>query len=267
MLDRIDLERYSRQLPILGARGQVELVKKHVAVVGLGGLGSLAAIYLVAAGIGRLTIVDMDRVEVNNLNRQILFTERDVGEPKALVAAKRLSELNPLVEVEAFQGRLTRDNAEEVLAGADVVVDGLDDWRTRLVIDEYAWSTGIHYVHAAVDGLQGQVMVVKRGETPCLACIAPRPLPPPGCVSALGAAIGMVASIETLEAIKIASGIGRPAYSRLIIVNAAEPSVEEVTLSKSMDCRECRERVSTEENTPARARGLHEGTRPAGINA
>jgi molybdopterin/thiamine biosynthesis adenylyltransferase len=169
-LDRIDVVRYSRQLPLLGALGQLRLLETSVAVVGLGGLGSLVSLYLAALGVGKLVIVDYDVVGVENLNRQILYTTDDVGKSKALVAERRLRELNPLVEVEARNVKITRDNVAEALEGADIVVDGLDDWRTRLVLDEYTWETGKPYVHAAADSYYGQVTVMQRGVTTCLRC-------------------------------------------------------------------------------------------------
>jgi molybdopterin/thiamine biosynthesis adenylyltransferase len=242
-LDRIDVVRYSRQLPLLGALGQLRLLETSVAVVGLGGLGSLVSLYLAALGVGRLIIVDYDVVGVENLNRQILYTTDDVGKPKALVAERRLRELNPLVEVEARNVKITRDNVAEALEGADIVVDGLDDWRTRLVLDEYAWETGKPYVHAAVDSYYGQVTVIQRGVTTCLACITPKPIPEPGCRAIVAPTVGITASIEVMEVLKLATKIGQPSYNKLIVIDSLKPSIDEVPLKPTTDCTKCREKL------------------------
>jgi molybdopterin/thiamine biosynthesis adenylyltransferase len=242
-LDRIDVVRYSRQLPLLGALGQLRLLETSVAVVGLGGLGSLVSLYLAALGVGRLIIVDYDVVGVENLNRQILYTTDDVGKPKALVAERRLRDLNPLVEVEARNVKITRDNVAEALEGADIVVDGLDDWRTRLVLDEYAWETGKPYVHAAVDSYYGQVTVIQRGVTTCLACITPKPIPEPGCRAIVAPTVGITASIEVMEVLKLATKIGQPSYNKLIVIDSLKPSIDEVPLKPTTDCTKCREKL------------------------
>jgi len=242
-LDRIDLVRYSRQMPLLGALGQVRLLESTVAVVGLGGLGSLVSLYLAALGVGRLIVVDYDVVGIENLNRQILYTTDDVGKPKALVARERLKSLNPLVEVEARNDRVTRDNVGEVLGDADIIVDGLDDWRTRLVLDEYSWETGKPYVHAAVDSYYGQVTVFQRGVTTCLACITPKPIPEPGCRAIVAPTVGIAASIEVMEVLKLITKIGQPSFNKLIVIDALKPSIEEVPIKPTMDCSKCRERL------------------------
>jgi molybdopterin/thiamine biosynthesis adenylyltransferase len=242
-LDRIDVVRYSRQLPLLGALGQLRLLETSVAVVGLGGLGSLVSLYLAALGVGRLIIVDYDVVGVENLNRQILYTTDDVGKPKALVAERRLRDLNPLVEVEARNVKITRDNVAEALEGADIVVDGLDDWRTRLVLDEYAWETGKPYVHAAVDSYYGQVTVIQRGVTTCLACITPKPIPEPGCRAIVAPTVGITASIEVMEVLKLATKIGQPSYNKLIVIDSLKPSIDEVPLKPTTECAKCREKL------------------------
>lgn len=242
-LDRIDLVRYSRQLPLLGAMGQVKLLESNVAVVGLGGLGSLVSLYLAAMGVGRLIIIDFDEVGVENLNRQILYTTDDIGRPKALIAEKRLKSLNPLVEVEARNVKVTRENVDEILGDADIIVDGLDDWRTRLIIDEYAWETGKPYVHAAVDSYYGQVTVFQRGITTCLACITPKPIPEPGCRAIVAPTVGIAASIEVMEVVKLVTKVGQPLYNRLIVINALRPSIDEVQLKPTMDCGKCREKL------------------------
>jgi molybdopterin/thiamine biosynthesis adenylyltransferase len=242
-LDRIDIVRYSRQLPLLGAAGQVKLLESKVAVVGLGGLGSLVSMYLAALGVGKLIVVDYDEVGVENLNRQILYTTDDIGKSKATVAGERLKALNPLVEVEARNARITRDNVAEVLEEADIIVDGLDDWKTRLVLDEYAWETGKPYVHAAADSYYGQVTVIQRGVTTCLACITPKPIPEPGCRAIVAPTVGITASIEVMEVLKLATKIGQPLYNKLIVIDSLKPSIDEVPLKPTTECAKCREKL------------------------
>lgn len=239
-LEKIDLIRYSRQIPVLGASGQLKLLESKVAVVGLGGLGSLISMYLAAMGVGKLIIIDHDIIGVENLNRQILYSTGDVGKPKAEVAGRKLSDLNPLVEVEARNIKVTRDTVGEALKGADIVVDGLDDWRTRLVIDEYIWERGIPYVHAAADTYYGQVTVIVPGKTTCLACITPKPIPETGCRAIVAPTVGIVASIEVMETLKLVTGMGQPSMNKLIVVNALKPSIEEVSIRPDIDCGECR---------------------------
>ncbi|MEB3860336.1 MAG: HesA/MoeB/ThiF family protein [Desulfurococcales archaeon] len=248
VFDKIDLERYSRQLPMLGASGQVELASSTVAVVGLGGLGSLVSYYLAAAGVGRLVVVDGERVELNNLNRQILYTTRDVGEWKADVAARRLGELNPDIEIVAHRQMVDGDNAEELLGEADVIVDGLDDWRARIVLDYYSQETGKPLVHGAVDGFYGQMTVIVPGKTPCLACLAPRDLGYRGCRAALGASVGLVAVLEALDTIKLLTKRGNPSIGRLLIVDALNTRIEEIPL-KPVECQPCRERLLQQAST------------------
>ncbi len=236
------LARYIRQLGILGIDGQETLSRARVAVVGLGGLGSAAAYYLAAAGVGELILVDGDSVELHNLNRQILYDEADVGLPKALLAAKRVRAFNQDVRVRPVQARLVASNTAEVLGEADVIVDGLDNWEARLALDEYAWDHGIPLVHAAVERWHGQLTVVKRGVTSCLACLAP-PRPRRRCVSIIGPAAGLLGLMEAMEAIKVLTGIGEPAYNKLVVVDAMAPSIDVVPL-KPVACEECRSRLA-----------------------
>ncbi|MEN2999291.1 MAG: HesA/MoeB/ThiF family protein [Acidilobaceae archaeon] len=241
-LDKIDIVRYSRQMPLLGAIGQIKLLESRVAVVGLGGLGSLVSLYLASLGVGKLLLVDPDKVGVENLNRQILYSTEDVGRPKARTAAQRISALNPLVDVESYEEKVTTENVDELLAGAEIIVDGLDEWGARLVLDRHAWEKGKTLVHGAAESYYGQVTTVKRGKSNCLACIAPKPLPDRGCRGIVAPTVGLVASLEVMEALKVITGIGEPSYNRLLIVDARRPSVEELPL-KPMRCEDCLARL------------------------
>ncbi len=244
-----ELLRYMRQLGVLGAEGQEALRKARVAVVGLGGLGSAVSLYLAAAGVGELVLIDGDSVEVHNLNRQILYETQDVGLPKAFLAARRVKSLNPQVKVKPVQTRLDEENAGEILDGVDLVVDGLDNWEARLVIDEYTWKAGIPLVHAAVERWHGQLTVVKRGVTTCLACLAPRRARR-RCVSILGPAAGILGLLEAMEVIKLITGVGEPSYNKLVIVDALTPSIDTVEIEPA-PCEPCRERLKAGQSLAA----------------
>jgi molybdopterin/thiamine biosynthesis adenylyltransferase len=242
-LDLLDFERFSRQLGLLGVEGQLSLASSTVAVVGLGGLGSVAAFYLAAAGVGRLILVDKDVVDVSNLHRQVLYVSRDAGKPKAVVAAERLKEVFPAVTVEAYPEELTPALASRIAREADVIVDALDNWRARLMLDEAAWREGKPLVHAAAERLYGQATTVKRGETGCLACIAPPNIDAEGCQSILGPVVGILGSLEALEAIKLLAGVGEPLFNKLLVVDASKGLRVDVVLLKPMSCEECRRRL------------------------
>jgi molybdopterin/thiamine biosynthesis adenylyltransferase len=230
--------RYLRQIDLLGPEGQERLADTTIAIVGLGGLGSVVSMYLAAAGVGRLRLVDHDIVEVHNLNRQLLYGEPDLGLPKAYQAARRLHELNPAVRVEPLRARLERRNAKDIVRGADIVVDALDNWEARLALADAAWELGIPLVHAAVEVFYGQLTTIEAGKTPCLWCIAPPPQARRN-VSVLGPVVGLVASLEALEALKLATGLGDPLYGRLVVVDALAPSLDIVEL-KRVECDDCR---------------------------
>lgn len=229
--------RYARQLPILRAEGQEALAESRVAIVGLGGLGSVAAIYLAAAGVGELVVIDGDDVESHNLNRQIIFNTDDIGSPKAEIAASRLERLNPEVRVIPYQEELTPNNVERLLSDVDVVVDGLDNWEARLVIDAYTWSTGKTYVHGAAESHYGQVTTIKRGVTTCLACLAPRTLRR-ACMAILGPTAGLVGLLEALEAIKAITGIAEPLYNKIAVIDTNHLSFDIIDV-KPVDCGVC----------------------------
>ncbi len=188
-------------------------------MVGVGGLGTVASLYLALAGVGRLILVDSETVEPTNLNRQILYRDEDVGKPKAFVAAERLRQANPDVEVEAYAERLDEGLAEELVGRADVVVDGLDNWSTRMMLDRVCWRLGKPLVHAGIYGVYGQATTVIPGRTPCLRCIFPgvrdtgQPFP------VVGFTPGVLGLIEAAEAIKLLTGFGRTLAGRLLVVD------------------------------------------------
>jgi len=221
--------RYERHLALIGGpEGQEQLSRTTIAIVGLGGLGSIVSQYLAAAGVGRLVLVDPDIVEPNNLNRQLLYDEASLDLPKAFLAARRIRSLNSCTEVTPRRERLTEDNVESLLAEADIVVDALDNWEARLVLDNYTRRTGKPLVHAAVERHYGQAMLIIPGKTPGLQAIAPRS-PGRSCVQVLGPVVGIVASIESLLALEAALGN----YSRagtLYVIDARTMDITSIRL-------------------------------------
>ncbi|MCE4628387.1 MAG: HesA/MoeB/ThiF family protein [Desulfurococcales archaeon] len=189
---------------MLGADGQEKLSRSTVAVVGLGGLGSIVSLYLAAAGVGRLILVDGDMVEEGNLNRQILYDEASIGLPKPFIAARRVRSLNSCVETIPVYERVTRENADRILGEADLVVDALDNWGGRLVLDDYTEQAGKPLVHGAVEKLYGQVMLVAPGG-PRLRAIAPG-REKEGMIPVIAPAVGVIASLETKLAVEALLG-------------------------------------------------------------
>lgn len=238
-LTREELERYDRQLRIWGEEAQLKLKKASILIVGLGGLGSPAAIYLAAAGVGRLILVDDEIVELSNLNRQILYDETDIGKPKVDVAVKKLNKLNRNVEIIAFKDKLTEENAEQLISMADIVLDGTDNWKTRFIINKTCVKLGKTYVYAGVEGLYGQLMIIKPGEGPCLNCIIPKPPPEKECIPALGSAVAVVSLLEVNEAIKLITNIGKPAIGYMLIYDAIEQSINKIKVKKRENCSIC----------------------------
>jgi molybdopterin/thiamine biosynthesis adenylyltransferase len=211
-----------------------------VAIVGAGGLGSPAALYLAAAGVGRITLVDPDRVSLSNLQRQILFVDSDVGRPKTRAARDRLEGLNPHVEVIACDEALTPETAAALLTGQDLVLDGCDNFETRFAVSEACLAAGIPLVSGAIGRWTGQVGVFTGA--PCYRCLVPD-LPPDAetcqAVGVVGALAGVVGSMMALEAIKLITGAGQALTSRLLIYDALSAEVRTVRLGADPDCPAC----------------------------
>ena len=234
-------ERYDRQLRLWGREAQERLRRATILVVGVGGLGTVASLYLALAGVGRLILVDPERVEPSNLNRQILYRDADIGKPKALVAAERLREANPDVEVEAYPERLSEDNARDLVRRADVVIDALDNWSSRMLLDRACWAAGKPLVHAGVYGLYGQATTVVPGRTPCLRCLFPGVRDTPGPFPVAGFTPGILGLIEAVEAVKLVTGIGRTLENRLLVVDLQSMEFQVVEVRADERCMEvCR---------------------------
>ena len=228
--------RYARQIPIIGEEGQEKLSKSKVAIVGLGGLGSITSQYLAAAGVGELIIIDSDVVEDNNLNRQLLYDTPSIGLPKAPIAARRLKSLNPCTEIKWYQGKLTKENIDEVIGEVDLILDCLDNWETRLVLDDYSWRKGIPLLHAAVEQFYGQIYFSIPGKTACLRCIAPRQdAKREGGIPVIGAGVGVIASLQALIAIQYLVGVFKEPGT-LILVDSKRGSIDKIRIDPSA-CR------------------------------
>src|SRR3990170_374508 len=238
--------RYSRHLllPEVGPEGQARLGAARVLVVGAGGLGSPAALYLAAAGVGTLGLVDADAVDLSNLQRQILHGTAAVGHSKLDSAAARLRDLNPHVRVETFEARLTSANALEILRDFDVVLDGSDNFPTRYLVNDACVLLGKPDVYGAVFRFEGQASVFHATRGPCYRCLYPEP-PPPGLVPScadggvLGVLPGIVGSIQANETIKLILGKGETLKGRLLVFDALKMLFRELKLRKNPDCPVC----------------------------
>jgi molybdopterin/thiamine biosynthesis adenylyltransferase/rhodanese-related sulfurtransferase len=241
--------RYSRHLliPEVGEKGQQRLLQSRILLVGAGGLGSPAALYLAAAGVGTIGIVDADVVDETNLQRQIVHSTATLGEPKVQSAARALRELNPDVTVKTFQEQLTSENVDRILAdGWDVIVDGADNFPTRYLVNDAAVFNDIPVVHGSIFRFEGQATVFKPHEGPCYRCLFPQPPPPelaPSCAEGgvLGVLPGVIGSLQANEALKLALELGEPLIGRLLLFDAQTTTFTEVALRRDPDCPVCSE--------------------------
>jgi molybdopterin/thiamine biosynthesis adenylyltransferase/rhodanese-related sulfurtransferase len=248
-LDGEKRKRYSRHLliPEVGVEGQLKLLDSRVLLIGAGGLGSPASLYLAAAGVGRIGIVDDDRVDESNLQRQIAHSTERLGEWKAESAKRTLEALNPDVEVIPYLERLTSENVERILDdGWDVIVDGADNFPTRYLVNDAAVWHDIPLVHGSIYRFEGQVTVFKPHEGPCYRCLFPQPPPPelaPSCAEGgvLGVLPGIVGSLQASEALKLCLGIGESLAGRLLLFDALTTEFSEVTLRRDPNCPVCGE--------------------------
>ncbi len=250
-LTKGEAERYRRHLvmPEVGLEGQKKLKASSVLVVGVGGLGTPAATYLAAAGVGRIGIVDFDIIEKSNLQRQILFSEADVGKSKVMVAKAKLKQINPNVKVETFNKKLDSSNALSILGGYDLIVDGSDNFPTRYLVNDACVFLGKPDVYASVFKFDGQASVFDARGGPCYRCLYPEP-PPPGevmsCAAAgvFGVVPGILGSIQAGEAIDLLLGKGSPLLGRLIVFDGAKMKFAEFKLKKNPDCAVCGPRAT-----------------------
>ena len=233
------MERYSRQIHLIGRDGQEKLASSSVAVIGVGGLGSAASIYLVAAGIGRLFIIDDGLVELSNLQRQILYTVDDIGKPKVFVAKERLEKLNPNTEIIPIKGKFTMEKADEILSQVDLAIDALDNWETRIILDKAAWRHGKPYIHAGVHGFYGQLTVLVPGKTPCLRCIFPSKIRIKQPIPVFSTTPGVLGVLEANEALKLLLGKGEPLMNKILIYDGLTGLFEILKINISPNCPAC----------------------------
>jgi len=249
-----EIERYGRHLsiPEVGVRGQARLRRARVLIIGAGGLGSPAGLYLAAAGVGRLGIVDHDTVEISNLQRQILHDTASVGRSKLESARERLEAINPHVEIETFETRLEASNALDILEGFDVVVDGSDNFPTRYLVNDACVLLGIPFAYGAILRFEGQASLFGAPGGPCYRCLFREPPPAglvPSCAEAgvLGVLPGIVGAIQATEALKWILGAGDPLAGRLLLIDALRMEFRSLDIPADPECAVCGERPSITE--------------------
>src|SRR6476659_5231923 len=245
-LSNEEVLRYSRHLimPEVGMEGQQKLKAARVLCIGTGGLGSPLALYLSAAGVGTLGLVDFDVVDFTNLQRQVIHFTSDVGRPKLESAKEKIAAINPYVDVKTFETRLTSQNALEIFSGFDIIVDGTDNFPTRFLVNDACVFTGKPNVYGSIFRFEGQASVFATKDGPCYRCLYPEP-PPPGLVPScaeggvLGVLPGMIGIVQATEAIKLITGIGEPLIGRFMIYDALKMKFRELKLRKDPDCPVC----------------------------
>lgn len=245
-LNDSQIERYSRQiiLPQVGGKGQSKILNAKVLIIGTGGLGAPSALYLAAAGVGRIGLVDSDKVEVNNLQRQIIHSTPSVGMLKAESGKSRLAELNPDVKVDAYNLRINSENILDLIKDYDIIVDGTDNFPTRFLVNDACVMSGKPLVHAGIFRFDGQIMTILPKAGPCYRCLFPEP-PPPGAVPScqeggiLGAVAGILGVLQANEVLKFILGIGELLTGKLLIFDALTSTFRTVKVPKDNDCAVC----------------------------
>lgn len=240
MLTLEEKQRYDRQMmiPGFGEAGQEKLKKAKVVIAGSGGLGSPAAIYLAAAGLGTLRIIDHDKVELSNLNRQILHWDKDVGRQKVESSVEKLKQLNRSVTIETVSATINEINVYTMVSGFDVIVDAMDNLPTRFLLNSAAIKLGIPFIHGAVYGLEGRAMTVIPGKSACLGCLY-RGSPPREKFPVLGTTPAVIGAIQATEVIKLVTGIGQLLTNRLLIYDGLYMKFTELKLNRLSSCEHC----------------------------
>jgi molybdopterin-synthase adenylyltransferase len=241
ILSSDELERYDRQILIdeIGVAGQEKLKKANVVICGAGGLGSPAAIYLAAAGVGSLTLIDHDQVALSNLNRQILHGDADIGRWKVDSAKEKLGKLNSHLMLQTVKVRITDENALEWVAGHDVIIDALDNLETRYALNRAAQEMGIAFIHGAVNGFEGRALTVIPGRSACLRCLHRDADPATGKFPVIGVTPAVIGVIQATEAIKYLTGIGELLADRLVVYDGLKAKWSEFKVKKNPACDHC----------------------------
>ena len=241
------IERYSRHiiLPEVGGKGQKKINQARVVVLGAGGLGSPASLYLAAAGVGTLGIVDDDKVDLSNLSRQILHNTTDIGKPKTTSAREKLTKINPDVKLNTYEERINSENILEIIKSYDIIVDGTDNFPTRFLVNDACFFAKKPLIHGAIIRFEGQVTTIFPGKS-CYRCVFREPPPPgavPNCQQAgvIGAIAGIVGTIQAAEAIKLILGAGHGLAGRLLTIDALDMKFREVKIRKDPSCPLCGE--------------------------
>ena len=248
------IERYSRHimLPEVGGVGQIKMLEAKVLLIGAGGLGSPAAYYLAAAGIGNLGIVDFDRVDLSNLQRQIIHSTERIGMLKTESAKKTIEALNPDVKVTLFNEKLTSENILSIFENYDYILDGTDNFATRYLINDACVMTGKTNIHGSIFRFEGQATVFKPGDGPCYRCLYPEP-PPPGLVpncqegGVLGVLAGVIGNLQVVETLKLILGTGKSLIGTLLIYDALNTEFRKLKLKKDVNCPVCGENPTIKE--------------------
>jgi len=240
MLTDEDKTRYHRQIIFSGwgEEGQKKVKQATVFIAGAGGLGCPVSIYLATAGVGRLRICDHGEPELSNLNRQVLHTDQDIGKNKALSAKETIAKINPRVKVENLSDKIEKENVAPLVDDAQIIIDCMDNFPTRHILNEYAVKTGLPFIHAGVFGMSGQITFIHTPETPCLYCVFPGS-PPPEVFPIVGATAGVMGTLEALEVLKYLTGKGSLLKNRMLFWDGELMTFQEIALQKDPKCIVC----------------------------
>ncbi|WP_333787314.1 HesA/MoeB/ThiF family protein [Methanomethylovorans sp.] len=238
MLSEQELQRYQRQILIFGEEGQERLKRSRVFIAGGGGLGCPVALYLAVAGVGCIDIVDRDVVEKTNLNRQVLHWEKDIGKPKVLSIEEKIREINPDIKVIARHETINENNVLELVRDTDIIVDALDNFSARYLLNRAALHNGIPLVHGAIRGFDGQVITIFPGKTACLKCVFPS-APPEEVFPVIGVTPGIIGTLQANEVLKCLLRMGEPLEGRLLVWDGLNAKMDTFTVKRRDNCEAC----------------------------
>lgn len=238
MLSERERERYKRQMMLFGNEGQEQLKNAHIFIAGAGGLGSPVSLYLAVAGVGTITIVDMDVVDQSNLNRQILHNDRDIGRKKTVSAGEKLTAINPDITVNAIDVRIDESNAARLVGSADGIVDAMDNYPIRYLLNDVAIRKNIPLFHGAIRGFYGQATTIIPGKTPCLKCIFPK-APPKEVFPVIGATPGVIGTVQATEVIKYFLKSGDLLTNRILVWDGLAGRADEISAERIPCCPAC----------------------------